>query len=619
MEYANRNETTTRNGLFARGPMAAALAALLLATPMSATPAYADAAPASEATATPESAAATGTAANNPLLEEFSQAGTIEETVLVDEAGVKITATGLTYTDYAIELNLLIENNTDQDLEFLSNTLGYAINSINGIMVDDGYLSCDVAAGKKAKDTMSFSYDDLMLYGITEIADIEVGIYTSDGDWGTDDFYSGPRRIQTQLAGTYDYGTDVYQQAFTSKAMQEKYEYTVPSFKTDVLYDQAGVALVSEALAVNRDGEPALMLELVNNSAEIVRVETSDIYLNDLQVYGSGTWSGDSIAPGRKRIIDLRLSSLLNTAFWNAYGLGDVTSVSLMLGLENAAGDDMVEPLPLTVATSDAASSFNPNGFEIYNNGAGLRIMYRGLVDSPSSYGDDVYVLFSVENTSGQPVDAGIDTSSASVNGFMVDTYSWSARIPDGRTSAAVVQITGSSLKESDIDGAAGIADLALAFTFRDINYAPIDEPMITVTPEMMAAAGQDGGEAAPVDPAVAGDPTAGGEVVPAGEAASEAAAAEGQVADASAVTPEFKAMMDEYEAFMNGYVDFVITYTSSDDMLGMLTDYTNLVKQQVEWASKIEAVDQTTLSAADAAYYLEVTARISQRLLEIA
>ena len=625
--------------LAARGPMAAALAALLLASPLLASPALAD-----SAASAPESSSAQATgakAANNPTLEEFSQVGTIEQTVLVDEAGIKITATGLTYTDYAVELNLLIENNTEQDLEFLGSTLGYAINSVNGVMVGDGYLSCDVAAGKKANDTMSFSYDNLMTYGITEIADIEVGIYTSDGDWQTEDFYSGPRRVQTQLASSYDYATDAYQQAIASKELQERFEYTVPSIKTDVLYDQAGVTLLSQALIVNRDGEPALMLELVNNSPDIVRVTTSDISINGLQVYGSGTWSGDSIAPGKRCVVDLRLSRLLEDAFWDAYGLSDVASVGLTLGLKNANGDPLVEPTPLALALTGGVGGFNPNGAEVYNNGAGLRIVYKGLIDSPESYSSGVYALFLVENTSGQPIDASIDSSSGSANGFMLSMYSWSARIPDGCSSAAIAQIMGSSLEDNGIASAGEITDLGLTFELRTPDYVTIDEPTLAISPTTVtiepvappqseatpANAGNDA-TVEQVEAAAAGvqDPVNGTQ---GGGESAEAAASDGDAGaagttpetgtDSSAVTPEFKTMMDEYETFMNGYVDFVISYTSSDDMLGMLADYTSLVKQEVVWVEKVDAIDQATLTAADAAYYVEVTARVSQRLLEIA
>lgn len=114
---------------------------------------------------------------------EFKKTATIEETVLVDENGVKITAKELTYGNYAAELTLVIENNSEKDLSFIANSIGYSCNSINGYMVPEGYLNCDVAAGKKANDTISIGYDTLMLYGIYEIADIEIGFDISDDDY----------------------------------------------------------------------------------------------------------------------------------------------------------------------------------------------------------------------------------------------------------------------------------------------------------------------------------------------------------------------------------------------------------------------------------------------------
>lgn len=120
----------------------------------------------------------------------FRTDATLAETVLVDENGVKITATGLTYTAYSVDLELTIENNSGKDLSFVSGSLGYSCNSVNGYMIDGGYLNCDVADGKKANDAISFGYDALMLYGINEIADIEIGISMTDNDYNTT--YTGP-------------------------------------------------------------------------------------------------------------------------------------------------------------------------------------------------------------------------------------------------------------------------------------------------------------------------------------------------------------------------------------------------------------------------------------------
>lgn len=139
----------------------------------------------------------------NYELREFKKGATIEETVLVDENGVKITATELTYGNYSAEVALLIENNSDKDLSFIANSIGYSCNSVNGYMVPEGYLNCDVAAGKKASDTISIGYDTLMLYGIFEIADIEIGFDISDDDYNHT--YTGPITLRTSAADGYDY------------------------------------------------------------------------------------------------------------------------------------------------------------------------------------------------------------------------------------------------------------------------------------------------------------------------------------------------------------------------------------------------------------------------------
>lgn len=43
-------------------------------------------------------------------LGSFNKSASLDETVMVDENGVKITATGLNYTDHSVDLELSIEN-----------------------------------------------------------------------------------------------------------------------------------------------------------------------------------------------------------------------------------------------------------------------------------------------------------------------------------------------------------------------------------------------------------------------------------------------------------------------------------------------------------------------------
>ena len=88
-------------------------------------------------------------------------------------------------------------------------------------------------------------------------------------------------------------------------------------------------------------------------------------------------------------------------------------------------------------------------------------------------------------------------------------------------------------------------------------------------------------------------------------------------------VTPEFKEMMDSYEAFMNQYCDFMVKYanaTNSGDsaaLLAMTADYAYLVQQELDWAGKMDGVDESALGPADDAYYLEVQGRVLKKLGE--
>ena len=110
--------------------------------------------------------------------------------------------------------------------------------------------------------------------------------------------------------------------------------------------------------------------------------------------------------------------------------------------------------------------------------------------------------------------------------------------------------------------------------------------------------------------------------------ASTDAAAQEQPAADAAStnpdeVTPEFKETMDGYEAFMNSYCDFMVKYTDATNsgdtttLLSMTADYASLIQQELDWMGKIDAIDENTLSPADAAYYVEVQARVSQKLIE--
>lgn len=84
-------------------------------------------------------------------------------------------------------------------------------------------------------------------------------------------------------------------------------------------------------------------------------------------------------------------------------------------------------------------------------------------------------------------------------------------------------------------------------------------------------------------------------------------------------VTPEFKATMDAYEAFFDEYVDFMQKFASSENTLGMMTQYASMMARYAETMSALDEIDSDSLSEADALYYMEVTLRITKKLADIA
>ena len=86
-----------------------------------------------------------------------------------------------------------------------------------------------------------------------------------------------------------------------------------------------------------------------------------------------------------------------------------------------------------------------------------------------------------------------------------------------------------------------------------------------------------------------------------------------------SGVDLDFKAALDEYESFMDGYIDFMTTYSESDNVVAMAVDYAKWMGDYADMAEKIEAIDDGTLNAEEAAYYAEVMTRVSGKLADAA
>ena len=87
----------------------------------------------------------------------------------------------------------------------------------------------------------------------------------------------------------------------------------------------------------------------------------------------------------------------------------------------------------------------------------------------------------------------------------------------------------------------------------------------------------------------------------------------------ADGVDPELKAFLDSYEEFMDEYILFMKKYMDDPgNAVTMLGEYASIMEKYGEFAEAVEKYDEKEMSTADAKYYLEVTNRINQKMLDL-
>lgn len=183
---------------------------------------------------------------------------TIEETVLLDDAGVKVTAKSLGSGWMGPELTLLIENNSGKTLTFQCRN-----SSVNGYMCEN-MMSCDVADGKKANDTLSFSANQLQLSGVENIAEMQFSLHVFDTNTWEDYYDSSLITLKTSIA-------DSFEQTYDDSG--------------DVCYDDGGIKIVVKGLSTADSWlGPSVIVEVINTSDTDITVQTRDVSINGFMI-----------------------------------------------------------------------------------------------------------------------------------------------------------------------------------------------------------------------------------------------------------------------------------------------------------------------------------------------
>ena len=86
---------------------------------------------------------------------------------------------------------------------------------------------------------------------------------------------------------------------------------------------------------------------------------------------------------------------------------------------------------------------------------------------------------------------------------------------------------------------------------------------------------------------------------------------------ESDGVTPELKAFLDSYEAYMDEYIEFMTLYKENPTDIAYITQYATMMTKAAEFANAIDEYDTEEMSEADQAYYLEVMARVNQKMID--
>lgn len=207
-------------------------------------------------------------AAPQPKAEE----AVVAEQVLVDQDGIKITATGLDLKGVmGPEMKVLIENQGEKDI-----TVQVRDMSVNGYMVDTS-MSAEVVAGKKVNDNITFFKSDIEECGISAFADMEFRFHIfSTEDWSSV-LDTDLIQVQTSLAGTH---TQTYDDSGES------------------VLDQDGIKIVYKGMEDSLMG-PSMMFYIENNTDTKITVQQRSMSIDGFMI--DGIFSPE-VMPGKRAI-----------------------------------------------------------------------------------------------------------------------------------------------------------------------------------------------------------------------------------------------------------------------------------------------------------------------------
>ena len=212
---------------------------------------------------------------------------TIAETVLYEADGIKVTAKSLADGLLGTEVKLLIENDSSKNILITSSSV-----SADGYMMPTAALYAEVAAGKKANESLTLMSSELDQCGIETLAELQFYLQIQDPEtWET---------IKT---------TDLITLATSATG------YTQPVDDSgDVLYNENGYKVVCKGLKQDIIWDGTVVFYMENNSNKAVSIYAENVSVNGF-MQEVGLWS--DLRPSTKMIDGMSMIDLSDLEITN--------------------------------------------------------------------------------------------------------------------------------------------------------------------------------------------------------------------------------------------------------------------------------------------------------------
>lgn len=239
---------------------------------------------------------------------------TIEEQELVNQNDIVVTAKE--YVNDAIwgeGISLVLENNSTKDV-----TVSCSALIVNDYMITDLFVS-EVAAGKKANETVYLSSSELKAAGIDTVGKVEIYFHVYDSASYDTIFDTDAVTIQTSEFDNMD---------------------TTPKDAGTELYNEGGIKIVGKTVDEDSFWGTAILLYVENNSGKNVGISVDNMSINGFMMNPLFT---STVYNEKKAIDDI---TILSTDL-EENGIESVEDVELKFHIYNADSYD-------TIADTDA-------------------------------------------------------------------------------------------------------------------------------------------------------------------------------------------------------------------------------------------------------------------------